>query len=78
MPRAADLAIVVDVHAHPDFLSRDISFGFGPWGDRGSLYNQWCIRNRMTGSGNRPILESGHAYQGIYGHIADFLGKGVV
>jgi hypothetical protein len=66
VPRSADLAIAVSTHEHPDYLSREIGFGFGPWGVRRELYEEWGRRNRLGfGTGDRPYLESGHSFESI-------------
>lgn len=66
IPRAADLAIAVEVREHPSFLSRDVGFGLGSWPVRNKAYQEWCLRNRMAAAGNdQPLLSSGHAYDEI-------------
>ncbi len=72
VPRAAILAIAVGAREHPAYLSRDIGFGFGPWGRRRQLYEQWCVRNRLAGGGtDRPLLESGHSYDRILADLKE-------
>jgi hypothetical protein len=71
VPRSADLSLAVRAHERPDFLSRDIGFGFGPWGERRQLYEEWCARNRIPAGADRPLLESGHAWERIYADLRD-------
>jgi hypothetical protein len=76
VPRTADLAIDVDAHEHPAFLSRDIGYGFGPWDGRGQPYVEWCARNRLgIGGPDPPLLESGHAYDRILADCKDEFDK---
>lgn len=70
VPRADNPAVAVDAHEHPAYLSRDVGFGYGPWGSRGPAYRDWCARNRMSGAGpDRPLLEGGHAYGKIHADL---------
>jgi hypothetical protein len=71
VPRTSDLAVAVDARVHPDYLARDIGFGFGPWGGRRQLYEEWSVRNRVYSPADRPLLESGHSYDAILAQMKD-------
>lgn len=56
IPRAAELALAVDVRAHPSFLSRDIGYGLGVWdATEQRTYDTWCTRNRILAKGDQPL-----------------------
>jgi hypothetical protein len=62
VPRSKDLALAVDVRAHPSFHARHIWYGYGPWDYSAKPYAEWCARNRATSG---IVLRTGHAYEGI-------------
>lgn len=71
VPKNDELALAVHARVHADFVARDIGFGFGPWGGRRQKYEEWCVRNRLARSGERPLLESGHSYDAILAEMKD-------
>ena len=62
VPAIRDLSIAVDVEESPDYHSRRIWYGFGPWDYAEEPYRQWCRRNRTASA---LALNTGHAYGGI-------------
>ena len=62
VPRVADLAVELDVHASPSYASRHIWYGYGPWDYAAEPYLRWRRRNRMPGAFG---LRTGHAYGAI-------------
>jgi len=62
VPEIRDLSIAVDVEEAPDYHSRRIWYGFGPWDYADEPYRQWCSRNRTASA---LELHTGHAYGGI-------------
>ncbi len=62
VPEIRDLSIAVDVEEAPDYHSRRIWYGFGPWDYADEPYRQWCSRNRTAAA---LTLSTGHAYGGI-------------
>ncbi|MCH5376110.1 MAG: DUF4838 domain-containing protein, partial [Planctomycetes bacterium] len=62
IPRHNRLEISLDVVESPDYHSRRIWYGFGPWDYAQEPYRQWCARNRATSG---VALNTGHAYGGI-------------
>lgn len=62
VPEIRDLSIAVDVEEAPDYHSRRIWYGFGPWDYADEPYRQWCSRNRTAAA---LELNTGHAYGGI-------------
>lgn len=62
VPRATDLRVAVDVKERPDYLTRQIWFGFGGWDFNAPAHRAWMARNRATGG---FALNTGHAYGGI-------------
>ncbi len=62
IPNKPTLSIAVDVHEHPDYFTRRIWYGFGPWDYAEKPYQDWCAKNRATSG---ITLNTGHAYDGI-------------
>lgn len=62
IPRIANLSVAVDVDESPDYHSRRIWYGYGPWDYAAKPYADWCAKNRATSG---IVLNSGHAYPGI-------------
>jgi hypothetical protein len=62
IPSNPNLSIDVNVSEHPDYYTRDMSYGYGTWADIAPLTAQWKIRNRI-----RPgvSLNTTHSYAGI-------------
>ena len=65
LPKTADLKISVDETRKPDYVSRRIWYGYGPWDYNEGPYKQWCLRNRAGAGFN---LSTGHAYGSIVRH----------
>ena len=62
VPEVRELRIAVDTDQAPDYHSRRIWYGFGPWDYAEEPYRQWCSRNRTASALG---LSTGHAYGGI-------------
>ena len=62
VPEVRDLSLAVDAEESPDYHSRRIWYGFGPWDYAEEPYRQWCSRNRTASALG---LSTGHAYGGI-------------
>ncbi len=62
VPERPELSVAVDVVEKPDYHSRRIWYGYGPWDYAQEPYRQWCAKNRAV-SGIE--LRTGHAYDGI-------------
>jgi len=62
VPRKPQLAIDVDSLEHPDYYSRRIWYGYGPWDHAREPYRDWCEKNRCV---QGIELNTGHAYDGI-------------
>lgn len=62
VPRTPDLSITVNVDESPDYVTRRIWYGYGPWDYAQQPYQDWCAKNRAV-SGLE--LHSGHAYGGF-------------
>jgi hypothetical protein len=62
VPEVRDLQVAVDAEESPDYHSRRIWYGFGPWDYAEEPYRQWCSRNRTASALG---LSTGHAYGGI-------------
>lgn len=62
VPKSAALTVEVDVDESPDYLSRRIWYGFGPWDYAAEPYRDWCAKNRCV-----PGIElsTGHSYGGF-------------
>ncbi len=62
VPEVSDVSLAVDAEESPDYHSRRIWYGFGPWDYAEEPYRQWCSRNRTASA---LELSTGHAYGGI-------------
>ncbi len=62
IPSLKTIAVTLDVTESPDYLSRRIWYGYGPWDYAAEPYRVWNERNRMGGG---VSLHTGHAYGGI-------------
>ncbi len=62
IPKSPDLQLSLNVQAHPDFVAREIWYGWGEadWAKKPAL--DWRLKNRM---GSAVELETGHAYEEI-------------
>lgn len=59
IPKSPTLAIAVNAQESPDYASRRIWYGYGPWDYAAEPYRQWCVRNRAV---EGIELRTGHAY----------------
>ena len=57
VPRRPDLSLAVDALEQPDFFTRHIWYGYGPWDYAREPYEDWCRKNRAT---NGIDLDTGH------------------
>lgn len=62
VPSRRTLTVAVDAEETPDFYSRRIWYGFGPWDYAAEPYADWCAKNRATSG---LVLQTGHSYSGI-------------
>ncbi len=62
IPKIRQLSITVDADEMPDYYSRRIWYGFGPWDYARQPYEEWCAKNRVRLG---FVLRTGHAYSGI-------------
>ncbi len=66
IPRQPDLSIAVDDLETPDYLHRNIFYGYGQWMRQGPDFKQWAIRNRVSVDDRSSIkLRTAHVYAGI-------------
>lgn len=62
IPRTPDLTLSLDLRAHPDYVAREIWYGWGEADWAKAPARDWRLKNRM---GSAVELETGHAYEEI-------------
>lgn len=62
VPNIPDLEFALNTEERPDYHTRRIWYGYGPWDYAKEPYARWCARNRTRSA---FTLSTGHAYGGI-------------